>query len=1055
MSPKRSAPRAGFTVTGMLVLLGVAVDVQAASPWTVYQTVFGPPGVSHLEGAPRNVTDGDFATAYAVVQDANATPPAGPSITVRLRPLGGAGTLKQVGEIRVTVRVGTPLQIGLFSDEAYVGIGGGPQPARLLKQWIMNAATCNGCRVDDGQVFSWTAEEPIAMDDAFVQFSARRALSGDLLNNPIGFLEVELIEAEAPPVEVRLSTTAMTLNEEGWYRENPLDVTVALHCPPAGPPCVAPLNLSLEPAPASAKKPRLWALEWQHYPQMSLCSTQRGDPAGTYSFQRYEAACLSAAVPPGETRETRIRVWVQPSPESVLRASASWGSATGEKALALPKASIRPLLFLPGILGTMPPSDAETAWMDPVLDTYSPLLINLEKMGHLRFDPYQPEKPSTLFPVPYDWRESNDRSADRLADRIPQALDLARQLDYVGEPEGGPAAKVDLVVHSMGGLVTRAYAQRDRGPGPGQYHGDIRRAVFIATPHRGMPATYRTWEGFTWDNYLPTLQHLHLRALIDGVIWPKYVFKKFAPTRLEMDGERCGLDPLLPPQIDCPFQAFVVWSHGGRNDEPERGIESLPQMLPDDAWPDYLFCAAEAGQTCADGEVNPYGRPGNPWLTSLNADVDRLAANLGPANIAVVYGTGTATDLTYRVAVPASPFWRNGRVVSGALDPGNPPVGDDLIPADSMNLSLLLPGIPAGNVFERTGPTARHKEIVFHADVQTSIVPGFLTGQTLLFSEPYVIDLPTQGVPLVFDVDCPVNLTVTDPQNHRAGFDPATGGFVNEIPGAIYAAPGTRGQFVLVRGAPGGKWQMRLEAFEDGDYGATVWRLDSDRPRALARFTGSLAAGAVARHDVRIEDTIFADAFDRPNSTDLGPAWEERTGNWRIRSGALHVGGAASRHKEALTTASLVGASFTLETRLRLAGSQCGDDRDGDRDREGDEDEQGTSRAEVSFGRASDGTGGYGVVINPRRRLLLVRADGSILGRARISAGECNVWRRIKVVRGGDGSIAVYLDEGGGYPADPQIRAHDRSHLDVGRLGFGLRGEGSGLDVDWITLSGG
>jgi pimeloyl-ACP methyl ester carboxylesterase len=725
--------------------------------------------------------------------------------------------------------------------------------------------------------------------------------------------------------------------------------------------------------------------------------------------------------------------------------------------------------------------------MDPILDTYSPLLINLEKMGHLRFDPHQPEKPSTLFPLPYDWRRSNDRSADRLADRIPQALDLARPLDYVGEPEGGPAAKVDLVVHSMGGLVTRAYAQRYPGSLPGQYHGDIRRVVFIATPHRGFPATYRIWEGLTWDNFLPSLQHILPRTLMDGVIWPKYVFKKFLPTRLEMMSEGCGLDPLLPPQVDCPFRAFALWSHGGRNDDSERGIESLPQMLPDDAWPDYLFCAGEAGQACAAGEVNPYGRPGNAWLTSLNADVDRLASNLGPANIAVVYGTGTATDLTYRVGGPDAPFWRNGRVVSGALDPSNPPVGDDLIPANSMNLSLLLPDIPVGNVFERTGQSARHKEILFHPDVQTAIVPGFLTGQTLPFSEPYVIDIPSQGVPLMFDVDCPVNLTVTDPGGRRVGFDPATGGFVNEIPGAIYAAPGTRGQFVLVPDSPAGNWRMRLEAFEDGDYGATAWRLEPGRPRALARFAGSFAAGAVAEHGVRVEDdTVFADGFDRPNSTDLGPAWEERTGNWRIRSGALHVGrvnpcisehpdptapgpdaeaapgGATGRgvigesvpisalRKEVLSAASLVAASFTLETRLRLAGSPCG----GDRDQERDEDEQGPSRAEVSFGRASDGTGGYRVVIEPRRRLRLVRADGILLGTARVSGGERNVWQRIKVAREGDGLIAVYLDEGGGYPADPQIRAHDQTHLDLGRLGFGLSGEGSGLDVDWITVSG-
>lgn len=77
-----------------------------------------------------------------------------------------------------------------------------------------------------------------------------------------------------------------------------------------------------------------------------------------------------------------------------------------------------------------------------------------------------------LFVFPYDWRKSNKDSADNLKDKIAEIL-----------KETG-AQKVDIVAHSMGGLVAKKYIA-DNGA---SY---INQLVFIGTPHLGAPNAFK------------------------------------------------------------------------------------------------------------------------------------------------------------------------------------------------------------------------------------------------------------------------------------------------------------------------------------------------------------------------------------------------------------------------------------------------------------------------------------------------------------------------------------------------------------------------------------
>lgn len=75
-------------------------------------------------------------------------------------------------------------------------------------------------------------------------------------------------------------------------------------------------------------------------------------------------------------------------------------------------------------------------------------------------------------------------TANLLKDKINQAKQtcIASNLPNIN------CNKVDLVAHSMGGLVAREYIQS------GQYQNDVDQLIFLGTPHNGSPQAYLTWE---------------------------------------------------------------------------------------------------------------------------------------------------------------------------------------------------------------------------------------------------------------------------------------------------------------------------------------------------------------------------------------------------------------------------------------------------------------------------------------------------------------------------------------------------------------------------------
>jgi len=622
-------------------------------------------------------------------------------------------------------------------------------------------------------------------------------------------------EAQASGVDLTISP-----NQDGWPDFNPLIMQLTLTCPAGGPNCASFLLVKIY----SNDGARFWLYGAPDEPECG-CG-QIFEESGPYSLRGYSAFSASVSVPAGAQRRLYWSLWIQPSSASTLFVEATW-FGTNQFLIAMEQMRIHPLIFIPGILGTMPPTFSGI--MDPVIGIYEPLFVHLQKTGYVL--------DQTLFPFPVDWRRSILVAAQRLEEGIPGFLERANQLDYVGEPTSAhPATKVDLVVHSMGGLITRAYVE---GAG---YRGDIHKVVFIASPHRGFPEAYKTWEGLTWESFLYEGYHSALRLAMDHYLWPSWIGKLYGPSEEEKQAAGCGSGPDgTLPYITCSRAALFNWSH-----DPTRGTLSLLEMLPDESWGAYLLCGDHSGVECEPLSAFPFGNDPNPLLGGaggLNAPhrLQALADRLGPENMYVIYGSGTLTDGGYLVRRGAPPPWVHGV----PLDPWYVD-GDDLIPTVSANLSVLLPQIPAANVVELFGPTARHKEIMYNPEVLMWHVPGFLTGTAGFAPEGYTPTIPinigTESM-LVFTLICPVNLTVTDPLGRQVGFDPVSGGSLQEIPGTIYAAPNSEGQFIIVASPETGKYQVSGVAFADGEYLLSVIRQDPEGFTILESFSGSVTLG--------------------------------------------------------------------------------------------------------------------------------------------------------------------------------------------------------------------
>ncbi len=164
-----------------------------------------------------------------------------------------------------------------------------------------------------------------------------------------------------------------------------------------------------------------------------------------------------------------------------------------------------PVILIPGILGSWQREVCETNPVtnlfgcnleyvpDPILNTYDSLWQALINVGY--------QKNVNLFALGYNWRLDNNITAELLKQKIVEVKQITGK------------SKVDLVVHSMGGLVARAYIQGT------DYADDVDQLIFLGTPQLGSPEAYLQYEaveGFQAPEKYFAIPYFFTEALTNG-----------------------------------------------------------------------------------------------------------------------------------------------------------------------------------------------------------------------------------------------------------------------------------------------------------------------------------------------------------------------------------------------------------------------------------------------------------------------------------------------------------------------------------------------------------
>jgi pimeloyl-ACP methyl ester carboxylesterase len=278
--------------------------------------------------------------------------------------------------------------------------------------------------------------------------------------------------------------------------------------------------------------------------------------------------------------------------------------------------------------------EKETSQNEPLFPlVYSEMLRHFEDMGYIIGQ--------NFWIFPYDWTQSNRTSGRKLEQFIQNILSAHPQWH-----------QVDIVSHSMGGLVARAAAKL--------YSAPIRRTVYIASPHFGSPKAFfllhRKMKFSVFGSFF--------RNLIGDLAWRWYLHRLAPMDSINLEKEiksmACQLDSvfeLLPDRFYFERNHPVVIRRRLTSDFPISDLESTY----------YSGQSKFPSSQCQDR------------VKQAMAFKEELGAGLPGQENLVIYSDCEKTD--DQVVYPGRVWWLLGRY----RDSGQG--GDSVVPVSSATLN--------------------------------------------------------------------------------------------------------------------------------------------------------------------------------------------------------------------------------------------------------------------------------------------------------------------------------------------------------------------------------
>ena len=445
-----------------------------------------------------------------------------------------------------------------------------------------------------------------------------------------------------------------------------------------------------------------------------------------------------------------------------------------------------PVIIIPGIFSS---AQIDGQWViDPIAHSYDNLIATLDANGYT--------EGKDLFTFPYDWRLSNESTGVFLRDKINEVQGICE------------CDKVDLVAHSMGGLVARSYIQ---GP---LYDNDVDQLIFLGTPQSGAPKAYLMWEAGENDISRRD-QQLKLRLAFEANIK--------------------GYDSLYEYIHSFP-------------------ITSLSQILP---VYDYI--------TDKDsGTVRTYsnGYPRNVFLENVNNNLHTLL-NSG-VKIANFIGDNNQNDTLVSFEVVSSPsdapLWQDGKpdgfslynLLFGSIPGLKRGVGDGTVPINSASL------LGASSTVFNSG----HLQLPTLAEAE---VYKTLTGQP---AGTLVTNLDKLDAKLLYiQLLSPVDMVIIAPDGKRTGKDFATGQKFNEIPGAFYSGYQTDNEYITIPDPLDGEYKIMTQGTENGGEYTIVTSYISDATSTQSSFVGQTVPNLITSVGVNVDNSHPENLQTTPSDT--------------------------------------------------------------------------------------------------------------------------------------------------------------------------------------------
>lgn len=460
-----------------------------------------------------------------------------------------------------------------------------------------------------------------------------------------------------------------------------------------------------------------------------------------------------------------------------------------------------PVIIIPGILGSWKWTDSSDLVVDPILGLYDPLIQTLIDNGY--------EKDKNLFVFPYEWRASNVETAKLLRTKI----------EEIKTKTNWP--KVDIVAHSMGGLVAREYIETLNG-GSG-----VDQLITLGTPQNGSPKSYMAWEAgdLIQDNFIE-----------------EFLIKRIFQQEAEENGYETVFDYLTKKPISSVRELLPVYSY--LRDQDTSNLRSYPASYPRNTFLENLKEVGNISKLRSVEFTNIVGKISEDrTITALRVS-SPITISVGGVEFDLLWGHG-------------KPDGYDDLFGDQGLETGS---GDGTVPISS------AVDIPADETIEL--PSAHNKLPTDAA----KIVFNRLTGMDAMVdtSNPVLIHSM-----LIVPVFSPVDIQIISPSQKRVGKNFETGGFYNEILGAFYTGSDAQSEFITIPNPEDGEYRILTQGTGSGEYRIEATKI-IENPDTLEISESTATIRGVAAPSIEEEKKLLIEGdIVTGKSTDITPPTTE------------------------------------------------------------------------------------------------------------------------------------------------------------------------------------